>query len=137
MKNKTSNYGDKLKARQLRRDMTAAETVLWNCLRKNGTGYRFRRQHPIGPYVMDFYCYELNLCIELDGDVHEKAMADIHDGIRTEYLNRQGITVLRYSNDVVFKDVEAILNSIANYGENPVLMEGWHKDEMVDGGSDQ
>ena len=64
-------------------------------------------------------------------------MADIHDGIRTEYLNRQGITVLRYSNDVVFKDVEAILNSIANYGENPVLMEGWHKDEMVDGGSDQ
>ena len=136
MNDKTSNYGDKVRARQLRRDMTAAETVLWKHLRGSGAGFRFRRQHPIGPYVLDFYSYELNLCIELDGDVHEEAMADVHDTIRTEYLNKRGITVLRYSNDVVFKDDEGILRSIANYSKKPVLLVGWHKDELIGDGSD-
>ena len=131
MNNKTANYGNKHLARQLRREMTAAETVLWKYLRGNATGYRFRRQQPIGHYVMDFYCYELNLCIELDGGVHDEAMADIKDEVRTEYLNSQGITVLRYSNDVVFNHPEAILKSIQGFGDNPVLMEGWHKDELI------
>ncbi len=80
---------------------------------------------------MDFYCYELNLCIELDGGVHDEAMADIKDEVRTEYLNSQGITVLRYSNDVVFNHPNAILKSIQGFGDNPFLMEGWHKDELI------
>ena len=131
MPNKTSNYGDKHLARQLRREMSAAETVHWKYLRNASAGYRFRRQHPIGPYVLDFYCYELNLCIELDGGVHDEPMADRHDEVRTEYLNSQGITVLRYSNDAVFSHPESILESIRGFGENPVLMEGWHKDELI------
>jgi len=131
MTNKTSNYGDKVLARQLRRDMTPAEIVLWKYLRHKGSGFRFRRQHPIGPYVMDFYCYELNLCIELDGDVHEVPMADTHDEIRTEYLNQQGITVLRFSNETVYRNVDAILMCITKYAEHPSLMKGWHMDEMI------
>ncbi len=131
MNEKTSKYGDKEKARQLRREMTTAEVVLWKYLRRDGVGYRFRRQHPIGPYVLDFYCYELNLCIELDGEAHQKPMADVYDKIRTDYINKEGITVLRFSNDVVFNNVDAILDCIKHYAENPVLMEGWHKDELL------
>ena len=131
MNDKTQNYGDKTKARQLRREMKDAEIVLWKYLRNRATGHKFRRQHPVGPYVLDFYCYELNLCVELDGSVHNSPMADIHDTIRTEFLNRQGITVLRYSNDAVRKNVGGVLMSIERFAENPVLMEGWHKDEML------
>ena len=118
-------------ARQLRRDMTPAEIVLWKYLRNKGTDFCFRRQHPIGPYVLDFYCYELNLCIELDGDVHEVPMADAHDEMRTEYLNQLGITVLRFSNEIVYRNVDAILMCITKYAEHPSLMEGWHKEEMI------
>lgn len=131
MDNKTINYGDKVKARHLRREMTAAEVSLWKYLKNRAIGYKFRRQHPIGPYVLDFYCYELNLSIELDGEVHNQPMADYKDQVRTDYLNQQGITVLRYSNDIVFRNVESVLKSIESYAANPVLMRGWHKDEVI------
>ncbi len=131
MNDKTNNYGDKENARQLRRDMTAAEVSMWQYLRNGATGFRFRRQHPIGPYVLDFYSYELNLCIELDGDAHKMVGADIHDMIRTDYLNSQNITVLRYLNEVVFTNIDAILETIKNYAQNPVLMPGWHLNEFI------
>ena len=122
---------DKTKARQLRRNMTTAEVVLWQYLRKGQMGFRFRRQYPVGPYILDFYCYELNLCIELDGDVHQEFGVETHDEIRTRYLNSLGITVLRYSNKTVFLNVDGILDSIENFAAQPVLMRGWHKDEYV------
>lgn len=131
MQYKTEDYGDKNRARQLRRTMTTAESVLWSYLRNSQTGYRFRRQHPIGSYVLDFFCYPLNLCIELDGSVHDEHGAERHDEIRTQYLNSMGITVLRYSNDVVFQNIEGILECIGNYAAHPVLMRGWHMNEYI------
>ena len=131
MQYKTENYGDKTLARQLRQTMTTAESVLWSYLRKSQTGYRFRRQHPIGPYVLDFFCYHLNLGIELDGSVHQEYGVEKHDEERTQYLNSMGITILRYNNDVVFHNVNGILDSIENYAIHPVLMRGWHINEFI------
>jgi very-short-patch-repair endonuclease len=131
MNEKTSNYGDKSLARALRRESTPTENLLWLSLRRNTLGIRFRRQHPIGPYVLDFFCYKLNLCIELDGEVHQKFLANERDNARTAYLNQQGITVLRYSNDVVYQNLEAIIQSIKHFAKHPTLMTGWHLNEYI------
>ena len=72
MNEKTSNYGDKILARELRRESTLPENILWQHLRRNTLGVRFRRQHPIGPYVLDFFCYKLNLQGEIGGAQTEK-----------------------------------------------------------------
>jgi len=127
---KTQNYGDKEKARELRRSMTAAEVVLWKQLRNNSIGYKFRRQHPIGPYILDFYCYELNLAIELDGSIHDTQPNVTHDEIRTAYLNEIGITVLRFTNDIVYRNVETVLESIKEYAISPHLIQGLHRNEI-------
>jgi very-short-patch-repair endonuclease len=134
MNEKTNNYGDKILARELRRETTLPENILWQHLRRNTLGVRFRRQHPVGPYVLDFFCYKLNLCIELDGEVHQAPQANEKDYIRTDFLNRQGITVLRFSNDVVLKNTKAIIQTISNYAERPKYMPGWHMNEIIDKG---
>ena len=90
------------RARALRREMTKPEVILWLALRGGQTGLRFRRQHPIGWYILDFYCADAALCVEVDGPVHnEKAE---HDQRRTEWLNGQGIRVIRFSaEDIVVR----------------------------------
>ena len=128
---KTQEYGDKERARELRSIMTPAEAVLWKCLRGKKSGFKFRRQHPIGPYVLDFFCYELNLAVEIDGGVHETRSATIHDEERTFYLNSRGISVLRYSNDVVYRNLGAIILSIQHYAISPRFMPGYHFDEIL------
>ena len=130
--NHQPQYGDKQRARSLRRNATAAETILWQYLRSNALGFKFRRQYPLGQYILDFYCIKLRLCIEIDGSVHNMAMINEHDKQRTEYLNKMGITVLRYDNDVVFKSVDAILQSIQNYAQNVKFMPGWHVNEFIE-----
>ncbi|MBO7046662.1 MAG: DUF559 domain-containing protein, partial [Prevotella sp.] len=84
-----------------------------------------------GPYVLDFFCYKLNLCIELDGEAHQKTLANERDLIRTKYLNDQGITVLRFSNDVVLKNMEGIMLTISYYAQEPSFMPGWHINEIM------
>ncbi len=85
------------RARRLRREMTKPEVVLWLHLRETGTmGLRFRRQHPVGPYVLDFYCPSANLCIEVDGFAHTTTEVARHDERRTRWLESQGIRVLRF-----------------------------------------
>jgi len=87
------------------------ERALWNCLRSGRlSGLKFRRQHPVGPFVADFYCHEADLVIELDGESHNgRAAADAH---RTEYLEKQGFRVLRIGNDDLLSDLEAVLRGI-------------------------
>jgi ATP-dependent DNA helicase RecQ len=98
--------------RQLRRQMTVPERLLWSKLRNNGLfGLKFRRQHPVGPFVLDYYCAEHRLCVELDGASHDdRAEADEE---RTQYLNEEGIRVIRVSNDDVLKYRDAVLRHIA------------------------
>ena len=88
---KATNYGDPILAKALRRNMTTSEIILWQELRNRSLGLKFRRQHPIGPYVLDFFCHKLKLCIELDGDVHQSTEANMYDERRTAFLNSQGI----------------------------------------------
>ena len=93
------------RARELRRKMTLPEVVLWNALRKSGLGeLRFRRQHPIGPYVLDFYLPSARLAIEIDGSVHESAMQAKHDERRTAWLAQNHVVVLRVPARDILRD---------------------------------
>ena len=121
-----------LKCRSLRHNGTRAEVVLWQYLRNRQIcGLKFRRQAPVSNYVLDFYCPQIKLCIELDGEVHNELHTSMHDEQRTNDLNALGITVLRYSNDVVLKNIEGILKSIESFYHNPTIRYGWIKDEII------
>jgi len=98
-------------ARKLRTGQTDAERLLWYCLRNRRLkGYKFRRQHAVSPYVLDFYCEELKLGIELDGGQHLERQAE--DARRSGFLAEQGIRVLRFWNDQVLVETEAVLEAI-------------------------
>ncbi len=98
-------------ARRLRKEMTEAERMLWvRISKKQLDGARFRRQHPIGDYIADFYCHELKLVIEVDGRVHETRQE--YDRQRTEEMTLGGITVIRFTNDDIIHDMEAVLMKI-------------------------
>ena len=89
----------KSNARALRREMTDAESKLWYHLRAHGlAGFKFRRQHPFGPYVLDFYCPIARLVIELDGGQHFEPETLVRDAERTRYLEESGLRVLRFTN---------------------------------------
>ena len=91
--------------------MTGPEKTLWFLLRRNSLGWHFRRQHPIGPFILDFYCAPLKLCIEVDGPVHDD-QAD-RDARRTAWLSEEGITVIRFSADEVETRPAAVIAAIA------------------------
>ncbi len=93
-------------ARALRSNSTDAERALWQKLPAQQLGARFRRQVPFGPYVLDFYCFDLRLAIELDGGQHHESLKDL---VRDDFLAAKGITVLRFWNHDVFQNIEAVL----------------------------
>ncbi|MBE2283018.1 MAG: endonuclease domain-containing protein [Prosthecobacter sp.] len=100
-------------ARKLRRDATDAEALLWSCLRDRRVNRRkFRRQHPVEPYVLDFYCAELNLAIELDGGQHNSAEGRVRDEKRTAFLRSKGIETLRFTNQAMLGDTDSVLSVI-------------------------
>ena len=102
--------------RHLRRSLTPAEATLWKALQGSKlAGKKFRRQHSIGNYVVDFYCPECNLAVELDGENHFNSMASEYDLRRTEFLGRHNIRVLRFENRAVFEHPEGVLEAIRNY----------------------
>ena len=132
-KEKINNLTDTKNLRRgLRTTATPAEITLWQYLKRSQVGgLKFRRQHSVGAYILDFSCPEIKLGIELDGDIHHAPMSYEHDMIRTNYLNKQGITVLRYHNEVVFKNVQGIIESILHFAEKTKLLEGYHIDELL------
>ncbi len=86
---------------------------MWTALRgRRLAGLRFRRQHPIGPYILDFYCNELRFGVEIDGQVHDHPDRIAHDERRTNWLNRQGIRVVRIAARNVLDDLDAALGFI-------------------------
>jgi very-short-patch-repair endonuclease len=96
-------------ATRLRAEMTDAERELWFRLRAGRLeGLKFRRQHPIPPYVVDFYCQEAGLVVEVDGSQHQPEV----DGARTAALKRQGLEVLRFWDNEVFTELETVLEQI-------------------------
>ena len=104
----------KIIRRTLRTYGTPAEAMMWKMLKgRQMDGAKFRRQFSIGPYILDFYCPEYQICVELDGDSHYSADGYEHDQKRNTYLYEEhGITTLRYENKDVFKFPEAICKQI-------------------------
>lgn len=100
-------------ARYLRNNSTLAEILLWQQLKnKQMHGYLFNRQKPLGRYIVDFYCRELNLVIEIDGDSHDTEYAQVNDAIRQEVLEKMGLHFLRYADMDVKTKMSFVLLSI-------------------------
>ena len=98
--------------RELRNNATPEEKLLWEYLRKEKLGVKFRRQHSIGFYVVDFYCPKMKLVVELDGKYHEEENNVEYDKIRTEFFNKFGIKVIRFKNVDVNNNIEDVLAKI-------------------------
>lgn len=100
------------KAKALRNTLTHAELVLWSYLKTSPMGLKFRRQHPTGIYIVDFYCHELKLVIEVDGKIHERIENRKDDEKRQKDLEDWGIEVVRFRNDEVELKLEEVINRI-------------------------
>ena len=112
---KANESEQKILRKELRSHATPAEAVLWKMLKgRNADGMKFRRQQGIGPYVLDFYCPELRLCVELDGSSHDYKYE--YDEQRTEFLQNQGIRVLRFSNEQVWQGLDFVVDEIVRVG---------------------
>ena len=100
-----------LAARELRTAQTPAEEKLWNALRGQRLGgMQFRRQHPVGPFILDFYCPKKKLCIEVDGGIHDSQRE--RDEARTEALGTLKIRVIRFRNEEVLDELPSVLERI-------------------------
>jgi very-short-patch-repair endonuclease len=108
------NLPQKKEARSsLRNALTPAEATLWKSL-KGGqlAGRKFRRQHSVGAYILDFYCPEERIAVELDGAGHYTVAGNLHDTDRTDYLNNLGIRVIRFENKLVWSALDSVLQTI-------------------------
>ena len=99
------------RARELRKRMTPPERRLWNVLRRRPAGFKFRRQHPIGYYMLDFFCYEAALCVEIDGIAHELGSNPQRDVRRDDWLASQGVHTLR----IAARDVRDNLDGVITF----------------------
>lgn len=119
----SENYNDNLHknaigklyeyGRELRKDSTKAERILWDHLRnKKLNGLKFRRQHPLDKFIADFYCHEKKLVVELDGSVHDEKVTQQYDEARTSDLNELDIVVVRFRNEEVLNDIESVVTTI-------------------------
>ena len=103
-----------LRARELRRAMTPVEKKLWQHIRDNQLGVQFRKQHAVGPYVVDFFCAKAKLVVEVDGDTHADPQQAEYDAERTQWLNEQKqYCVIRFWNSQVLHDIESVLAEIS------------------------
>jgi very-short-patch-repair endonuclease len=100
-------------AHNLRMAKTKAEEKLWHSMRNRKLlNLKFRRQHPYGNYVLDFYCHEIKLCIEADGSIHDEKDIREYDVERTKALNENEITVLRFTNKEILETITSVINKI-------------------------
>jgi imidazole glycerol-phosphate synthase subunit HisF len=103
------------RARELRNNTTHAETLLWGFLKTKPHDLKSRRQHPYSIFILDFYCHSLKLVIEVDGSIHNQPDVKINDRQRQELLEKDGITVLRFTNVQVEKSIEEVQKVIENF----------------------
>jgi very-short-patch-repair endonuclease len=97
----------------LRRSMTKAEAVLWKRLKDRKLFYaKFRRQHPVNIFIVDFYCHEYRLEIEVDGDIHNDDITNQYDLSRTEVLNKFGLKVIRFTNNQILYSLDSVIKKI-------------------------
>ena len=102
----------------LRRSLSKAEAVIWLHLsRKQMNGFKFRRQYSVNQYVIDFYCPELKLAIEIDGDSHYGYLSEKYDNERQKYIESFGIHFMRFTNDDVYNNIDGVLQMIYEWTE--------------------
>jgi len=102
------------RCRELRTESTDAETRLWVCLRdRRLLGFKFRRQHALDKFIADFYCDEARLAVEVDGGQHDEQSQAVYDKKRSELLEAEGITVLRFWNNEVLQNLQGVLEAVA------------------------
>ncbi len=107
-------------ARELRQPQTPAETTLWQHLRNRNLQYKFRRQHPVDFFIIDFYCAEAKLLIEIDGASHLEKEQQEYDKTRTEYLEALGYKVIRFTNNDVRYNIHAVATAIMENVESRI-----------------
>jgi len=100
--------------------MSLPENMLWQRLRSGRTGVKFRRQHPIGPYVVDFYCRSSKLIVEVDGEAHNRGERPERDIARDAFLRDKGYEIARIAAVDVLKDADAVAEAIATRVANPL-----------------
>jgi very-short-patch-repair endonuclease len=114
-----ANYGDRELvgyARRLRKNMTKAEIILWSRLKsRNIDGFKFRRQQPLFNYIVDFYCHDLKMIIEVDGEIHSFKQAIDYDSKRDNIFKINGFKVLRLSNAEVITELNSAINKIHRF----------------------
>ncbi|PNY80725.1 endonuclease domain-containing protein [Deinococcus koreensis] len=101
-----------VRARELRRTQTPEEQMLWRVLRNRFQHVKFRRQWPVGGYIVDFVCFEAQLIIELDGSQHAEESGRAYDAVRTEFLQAGGFKVLRFWNNETRTNLEGVVQAI-------------------------
>ena len=107
------------RAEVLRNQMTDAEKTLWERLRKNRIkGFKFRAQHPIWKFIVDFYCHEAQLVIEIDGEVHKNEIVAERDEGREVEIKRLGLTILRFTNKEVINNIDKVCLTIFEFLES-------------------
>jgi len=98
------------RAKELRRDMTPAEKILWQELRANKLGVHFRRQQVIAGFIVDFYCHKAGLVVEVDGDIHDLQQEE--DARREKALSEMGLRIVRFGNEEVVKNLSAVVGKV-------------------------
>ena len=102
-------------ARENRKNMTLAECVLWEAIRNGNLGHKFLRQHIIGDYIVDFLCRDNGLIIEVDGGYHSERTQQDSDEVRAAWLESQGYSVIRFTNEEILQDIENVLKEIESF----------------------
>ena len=105
----------KANARKNRGEMTLAESLLWDCLKAEIPDYHFRRQHVIGDYIAAFACLSRQLVIEVDGEYHFTDEQQLLDEARTEFLNKRGFYVMRFTNQEVMNEIDNVIETIEDF----------------------
>ena len=108
-------------AREMRHPQTPAEATVWRTLRNRRCGYKFRRQHPVDRFIADFYCSIARLLIEIDGDSHFEVSQEEYDQARTEYLEELEYKVIRFTNNDVRYNINAVVDEILRTVECRIL----------------
>jgi len=100
------------RAKELRNQPTDAERIMWMHLRTRPKGYKFRRQHPVGNYILDFYCHALKLAIEVDGSIHNEEEVIQADNERQKNLETEGIKFIRFTNKEIMINLHEVIGKI-------------------------
>jgi very-short-patch-repair endonuclease len=116
-------------AKSLRRNPTKAEEILWERLRGNQTGYKFRRQHPMMNFVVDFYSHQLRMVIEVDGEIHLGKFNQLEDESKDLNLEAAGYYVIRFTNHQVLNNIEEVMEEIYHFIQYVVHLQLQNKED--------